>query len=202
MKEQEKILIISDETLIEENFLASFEGKNYQLDFSYNTNSAISKIEHQCYALFLIDIRLLFDYEREFIKRLKGVGKDKVLLLMTNPEFKLAAIDLLKQGFYDYVTTPFNGDELQHIIENALQWRSLLLENEMLKKKVEELDQLFEINNSTEDVSLASIEKIYILRMLNKNNWNISRSASLLKIDRVTLYNKINKYNLRTTVEA
>ena len=91
---------------------------------------------------------------------------------------------------------------MQHIIENALQWRSLLLENEMLKKKVEDLDQLFDINNNAEDVSLASIEKIYILRMLNKNNWNISRSASLLKIDRVTLYNKINKYNLRTTVEA
>ena len=72
----------------------------------------------------------------------------------------------------------------------------------MLKKKVEDLDQLFDINNNAEDVSLASIEKIYILRMLNKNNWNISRSASLLKIDRVTLYNKINKYNLRTTVEA
>jgi len=46
--------------------------------------------------------------------------------------------------------------------------------------------------------SLASMEKRFILKTLNENNWNISRSASILEIDRVTLYNKINKYGLRT----
>jgi transcriptional regulator with PAS, ATPase and Fis domain len=48
-----------------------------------------------------------------------------------------------------------------------------------------------------DDKSLASIEKKYILRILNESNWNISRAAQTLEIDRVTLYNKINKYSLR-----
>ena len=48
--------------------------------------------------------------------------------------------------------------------------------------------------------SLSAIEKKYILKVLNENNWNISRSAQILEIDRVTLYNKINKYRLRTKV--
>lgn len=47
-----------------------------------------------------------------------------------------------------------------------------------------------------DEKSLASIEKKYINRILNENDWNISKTAKILEIDRVTLYNKINKHNL------
>ncbi|MCF8262244.1 MAG: sigma-54 dependent transcriptional regulator [Melioribacteraceae bacterium] len=50
---------------------------------------------------------------------------------------------------------------------------------------------------SPDDNSLAAIEKQHILKVLAENDWNISRSAVKLQIDRVTLYNKINKYGLK-----
>jgi transcriptional regulator of acetoin/glycerol metabolism len=59
-----------------------------------------------------------------------------------------------------------------------------------------------QITSDSDDKSLAAVEKKYILQILNENNWNISRSAVQLHIDRVTLYNKINKYGLRTAVEV
>jgi len=49
-------------------------------------------------------------------------------------------------------------------------------------------------SNSIE--SLEDLEKKYIAQILNKYDWNISRSAKALKVDRVTLYNKIKKYGL------
>ena len=54
----------------------------------------------------------------------------------------------------------------------------------------------FEKDNG--DKSLSAIERKYILKVLNDNKWNISRSAQILEIDRVTLYNKINKFKLRS----
>ncbi len=45
--------------------------------------------------------------------------------------------------------------------------------------------------------SLEDLEKAHIQRILDQTNWNISKSAEILKIDRVTLYNKIKKYNLQ-----
>lgn len=45
--------------------------------------------------------------------------------------------------------------------------------------------------------SIEEIEKIHILKILHQYNWNISKSAEVLDIDRATLYNKINKYNLK-----
>lgn len=51
--------------------------------------------------------------------------------------------------------------------------------------------------HANNEETLADAERIHIKKILNKYNWNISRSAIALKIDRVTLYNKINKYGLR-----
>jgi DNA-binding NtrC family response regulator len=45
--------------------------------------------------------------------------------------------------------------------------------------------------------SLENIEREHIERTLSENNWNISRSAEVLDIDRATLYNKIEKYGLK-----
>jgi len=53
-----------------------------------------------------------------------------------------------------------------------------------------------EFNPEEDGESLSVIEKKYILRVLIKNKWNSSRTAQILKIDRVTPYNKINKYIL------
>jgi len=45
--------------------------------------------------------------------------------------------------------------------------------------------------------SLSAVEKVHIVDMLEREGWNITRTAKTLGIDRVTLYNKIKKYRLR-----
>jgi len=47
------------------------------------------------------------------------------------------------------------------------------------------------------DDSLEAIEKTHIEAMLRREGWNITRTAHILGIDRVTLYNKIKKYDLK-----
>ncbi len=57
--------------------------------------------------------------------------------------------------------------------------------------------QLSDKNSRPHTGSLSAVEKAHIASVLDQNNWNISRSAEILEIDRVTLYNKIHKYGLR-----
>jgi DNA-binding NtrC family response regulator len=86
-----------------------------------------------------------------------------------------------------------NVRELENAIERAIV---------VGKKEVITMDDL-PFSSSDEslggeiDKSLFANEKKYILKILKENNWNISRSADILEIDRVTLYNKINKYSLK-----
>ncbi len=44
--------------------------------------------------------------------------------------------------------------------------------------------------------TLKEVEKTHIIQILNKNQWNISKSAKILGIDRSTLYSKIKRYQL------
>jgi DNA-binding NtrC family response regulator len=92
---------------------------------------------------------------------------------------------------YDW---PGNVRELENAIERALvvgKSETIIVDD--LPFRIASL----EFNPDEDKESLSIIEKKHILRVLNKNKWNISRSAQVLEIDRVTLYNKINKYNLR-----
>ena len=87
---------------------------------------------------------------------------------------------------------PGNVRELENMIERALvvgNGRKISLKDLPIEKSM--------VSSSIE--SLDDFEKSHILKILNKYTWNISRAAKALKVDRVTLYNKISKYGLKPT---
>ena len=84
---------------------------------------------------------------------------------------------------------PGNVRELENMIE-----RAIVVGN---GKEIRLKDLPLETNMVTDsNDSLDELEKKYIQKTLEKYDWNISRSAKALQIDRVTLYNKIKKYQL------
>jgi len=94
---------------------------------------------------------------------------------------------LVRLGQYDF---PGNVRELENMIE-----RAIVIGN---GKEIRLKDLPFSTTATASNAgSLHDLEKNHITQILEKFDWNISRSAKILKVDRVTLYNKIRKYNLR-----
>ena len=97
-----------------------------------------------------------------------------------------AALKQLEE--YDF---PGNVRELENMIE-----RAIVVGN---GKEIRLKDLPFEKETIADsNDSLSELEKKYVSQTLNKYNWNITRSAKALKIDRVTMYNKIKKYGLKS----
>lgn len=55
--------------------------------------------------------------------------------------------------------------------------------------------------SSLGDDSLMNVERSHIINILDQYNWNITKSAEILGIDRSTLYNKIKRYNINKPIE-
>lgn len=86
---------------------------------------------------------------------------------------------------------PGNIRELENMIERAIvvgKGKRISLRDLPIGKETT-------VNTSIE--SLGELEKNHIIQILEKYNWNISVAAKALRVDRVTLYNKIKKYNLK-----
>jgi len=93
---------------------------------------------------------------------------------------------------YNY---PGNVRELENIIEHAVVVsKSNLIKGDDLPDYIKEKEEIFK-----EDLSLEELERRHMKTILNKYNFNIQKSAEILGIDRVTLYRKIDKYNIRKT---
>jgi transcriptional regulator with PAS, ATPase and Fis domain len=124
------------------------------------------------------DIPLLIDF---FIQ--------KYCSLMNKPLVSMDSAALERILEYSF---PGNIRELENMIERAIvvgNGKKILLKDLPFGKDV--------MDSSVE--SLDDFEKAFIQQILNKYSWNISRTAQALKVDRVTLYNKIKKYGLKTT---
>jgi DNA-binding NtrC family response regulator len=123
------------------------------------------------------------------IPLLAGFFAKKYASAMAKPEASIspAAMDVLVR--YNW---PGNVRELENAIERAMVvGKSQAIQPDDLPFR------LSEKNNGLHMGSLASVERAHIAEILGQNDWNISRSAEVLDIDRATLYNKISRYGLR-----
>lgn len=111
----------------------------------------------------------------------------KYCLAMSRNLVGIEAAALLKLQEYDY---PGNVRELENMIERAI------VVGNGKEIRVKDLPLQKEISTITSE-SLEDLEKKHVLSILNKYDWNISRAAKALQVDRVTLYNKIKKYDLK-----
>jgi DNA-binding NtrC family response regulator len=105
-------------------------------------------------------------------------------------DFDAAALQKLKQ--YNF---PGNVRELQYTIE-----RAVIMADDHLLKADDLIFSILEIPGESEteadNVPLSTLEKNAILRVIEKNNGNITRAAKELGLTRTALYRRLSKYDI------
>lgn len=103
------------------------------------------------------------------------------------------AVNSLKEGAEDFITKPWDNDEL---VEKLLAAIDRCRQQKNLNRKASEADVLIEKQETLKQMTLDEVEKQHILEMMQECGNNLSDVARRLNIGRQKLYSKLKKYGL------
>ena len=133
---------------------------------------------------------------------LRKRGKDVLLLanhftqlysnkyLKSQLQFDQSAMEKLMQYHY-----PGNVRELQYTIERAV----IMSDGDVLQAKdiiFSPIEKKMELEDEPAEMNLSSLEKNTILKVIEKNQGNISKAAKELGLTRTALYRRLSKYDI------
>ncbi len=162
MAKKISILIVDDEESVRDSLYNWFIEDGYEVECAENARKALSILESEGFDIILADIKMPGMDGLEMLKRIKALRKDSIVIIMTAFATVDTAVQALKDGAFDYVTKPFDPDDLSHLIRNAAKQVALVEENEMLKEKVvslENVDDLIGVSEAMQRV-LREIESV------------------------------------------
>ncbi|MDF1570645.1 MAG: sigma-54 dependent transcriptional regulator [Bacteroidales bacterium] len=162
MADNVSILIVDDEESVRDSLYDWFIDDGYDVDSAEDGKEALIKLEAKEFDIVLADIKMPGMDGMELHKRIKTLAKEPVFIIMTAFASVDTAVQALKNGAFDYVTKPFDPDDLSHLIRNAAKQVTLQAENETLREKItslEDVDDIIGESNSLKKV-LHDVENI------------------------------------------
>lgn len=162
MPKQISILIVDDEDSVRDSLHSWFVDDGYRVECAENAKKALLLLNEYEYDIVLADIKMPGMDGMEMHRRIKAMPRVPIVIIMTAFAAVDTAVQALKEGAFDYVTKPFDPDDLSHLIRNAATQVALKAENENLREKVTTLVDVDDIVGESEPLKkvLKEVEKV------------------------------------------
>ncbi|HGY55225.1 MAG TPA: sigma-54-dependent Fis family transcriptional regulator [Caldithrix abyssi] len=134
-----KILVVDDEEIVRESLTGWFEEDGYTVDNAKDAVEALNKMTRTRWDIYFVDIKMPGMDGLELQRRIREIDNEAIVIIITAYASVDTAVQALKEGAFDYITKPFDPDQLSRLIRNAAKQRRLSLENKELKGSLEQL---------------------------------------------------------------
>ncbi len=131
------VLIVEDEKLIRWSLRQKFQAHGFEVTEFDNGEDALREIDEGSFDLIMLDYKLPDMTGLDILRRVREKDADVVVIMMTAFSSIESAVDAMKLGAYDYVTKPFNIDELLRTADKALETTKLRREIRELRRHLE-----------------------------------------------------------------
>ena len=131
-----RILVVDDEEIVIKSCVRILGGGDLQVDAVQDGVGALRMIEENPYDVVILDIMMPKMDGLEVLRRVKEQHPDVDVIMVTGLSQIDTAVQAMKLGAFDYLSKPFDPDELKLVVKRALERRELLQENLNLKSAV------------------------------------------------------------------
>ena len=156
------ILVVDDEESVRDSLYNWFIDDGYDVECAENAKKALIMLEARDFDIILADIKMPGMDGMEMHQRIKTLNKEPIFIIMTAFASVDTAVQALKNGAYDYVTKPFDPDDLSHLIRNAASHVTLKEENKSLRDRITTLEDVEDLIGESEGMKkvLGEVESV------------------------------------------
>ena len=133
---QGKVLVVEDEESLRRVLQRALEDEGYWVQTVGTGDSARLALNETHFDVSLMDIKLPDADGLAILKEMKDAGMDTEMIVMTAQNTMRNAIGAMKSGAFDYITKPFDLDEVLVLIKRAMDSRKLTRDFRELKEEV------------------------------------------------------------------
>ncbi len=119
--EMVNILVADDETNILRVIRSELENEGYNVDLAHDGDDAYEKLKRNKYDVVVLDIRMPKKDGFVLLKEAKSINPNTIVIMMTGYGTIADAVEAMKIGASDYLTKPFDNDELIFKIRQTLE---------------------------------------------------------------------------------
>ena len=131
-----KILVIDDDASLRRVVEYNLQEAGYQVLSASSGEAGLSLFAEEAPALVITDMKMPGMDGMQVLKAVKERAPETLVIMITAFGTVDVAVEAMKAGAYDYITKPFNRDELRLTVAKALQLRGLAAENRRLKEEL------------------------------------------------------------------
>jgi CheY-like chemotaxis protein len=115
-----RILVVDDEEIVIKSCLRILGGGDYLVEAAHGGREALRKVEENPYDLIILDIMMPDMGGLEVLRRVKETHPDVDVIIVTGLPQNATVVEAKKLGASDYISKPFEPDELKLIVQRAL----------------------------------------------------------------------------------
>lgn len=147
--EQIRLLVVDDEDAFRMGLCERLKRKKFITFEASSGKDAIAIAGENLLDVAVVDIRMPEMDGMELLARLKEAHPSIEVIIFTGAASMTTAIEAMKLGAYDYVSKPFNFDELVLLIQKAFGKKQLWHKNLVLEKELKRLTATGELIGSS-----------------------------------------------------
>ena len=127
MTENFKVLVVDDEDSIRKRCIRLLSRQGYNVIGAASSSTALKLLQNQRtgFDLVLADIRMPGMDGIQLLKKIKMQRQSIEVIIMTGYATVETAVKSMKYGAFDYLSKPFEKDELLHLIDKVVKIKSL-----------------------------------------------------------------------------
>ncbi len=120
-----KVMVVDDEQHVQEVLKDFLQNIGYDVTLADDGDEALTKFEPDQFDIIISDLLMPKIDGLELLKKIKQIDKNVVFLMVTGYPSIETAVDAIKKGAYDYITKPFNMEDVRFKIEKAFEKKQM-----------------------------------------------------------------------------